>query len=396
MYWTLIRNWVEQRLRFRRRRRWLRAGIAAIALFVVVAGILIADSRKAENESLASMEAAGRPGQPGERDPIVLARKVGGDGGPQFTSATLLPGHGMGVLQITASMPGQGEVKLLASGEWADGAFLEPWAGRLGGMAGDDGTITSIAWRGRTFRLYSDGFSPEGPKAYGGMLLNAAVASRVDTSSLPDGEMATGRLVSGEFGGGWPSQTETIVSVKLASRTMELSMLVKNTGTEATPVGVGWAPRFVLPGGQREKVMLRIPALMREVTEQSGSGMPTGALDRVKGTAYDFSAAGGAALGRSGLDDTFVHLEKGIDGYPAIQVRNPAAKFGLRMVVLSDTVKAVHVRSPPNAGFISISPQMNYDDPFGGEWKMSEDTGMLVLQPGQSVEWKVRLELFEL
>jgi hypothetical protein len=34
---------------------------------------------------------------------------------PEFLSVTLLPGRGMNVLQITAYIPGKGEVNLLAS-----------------------------------------------------------------------------------------------------------------------------------------------------------------------------------------------------------------------------------------------------------------------------------------
>ena len=43
-----------------------------------------------------------------------------------------------------------------------------------------------------------------------------------------------------------------------------------------------------------------------------------------------------------------------------------------------------------------FEPQFNYDDPFGHEWAKDEDTGMVVLQPGQSTQWKIRLEIFSL
>jgi hypothetical protein len=34
---------------------------------------------------------------------------------------------------------------------------------------------------------------------------------------------------------------------------------------------------------------------------------------------------------------------------------------------------------------VTIDPQLNDDDPCGKEWPKDEDTGMVVLQPGQSV-----------
>jgi aldose 1-epimerase len=45
---------------------------------------------------------------------------------------------------------------------------------------------------------------------------------------------------------------------------------------------------------------------------------------------------------------------------------------------------------------VTIDPQFNFDDPFGKEWSKDEDTGMVVLQPGQTTLWKIRLELFPL
>jgi hypothetical protein len=45
---------------------------------------------------------------------------------------------------------------------------------------------------------------------------------------------------------------------------------------------------------------------------------------------------------------------------------------------------------------VTIDPQFNFDDPFGKEWDKDQDTGMVVLQPGQTAQWKVRLELFPL
>ena len=37
----------------------------------------------------------------------------------------------------------------------------------------------------------------------------------------------------------------------------------------------------------------------------------------------------------------------------------------------------------------------NFDDPLGKEWNARRRAGgMVILQPGQTVEWKVRLEIF--
>jgi aldose 1-epimerase len=41
-----------------------------------------------------------------------------------------------------------------------------------------------------------------------------------------------------------------------------------------------------------------------------------------------------------------------------------------------------------------VAPETNYPDPFGREWGNQGGSGMVVLQPGQSLDWKVRLEVF--
>jgi galactose mutarotase-like enzyme len=75
---------------------------------------------------------------------------------------------------------------------------------------------------------------------------------------------------------------------------------------------------------------------------------------------------------------------------------DPADNYGVRLAVLSSTIKAIRVVAPANGDFVSIEPQFNVPDPFGREWAKDTDTGMVILQPGQSTQWKVRLELFSL
>jgi aldose 1-epimerase len=54
------------------------------------------------------------------------------------------------------------------------------------------------------------------------------------------------------------------------------------------------------------------------------------------------------------------------------------------------------VNAPAGQPTVTIDPQFNFADPLGKEWDKNQDTGMVVLQPGQSTRWKVRLELFPL
>ena len=53
---------------------------------------------------------------PGGRDILVINRPVKpGSTDPEFSSATVLPGLGLGLVQITANLPGRGAVPLLVA-----------------------------------------------------------------------------------------------------------------------------------------------------------------------------------------------------------------------------------------------------------------------------------------
>ena len=94
--------------------------------------------------------------------------------------------------------------------------------------------------------------------------------------------------------------------------------------------------------------------------------MPSGKLLPVEGTPYDFTGREGARLGHCNLDDSFVHLRPGLlDNGPMAELRDPKNDYGLRITALSSSIKAIRVYAPPDASFVSIDPQSNYDDPFG-------------------------------
>jgi galactose mutarotase-like enzyme len=351
--------------------------------------------------------------RPGGQEAIVLVRsRQMGDTIPEFLSATLLPGRGMNVLQITAYIPGEGEVNLLASpsiddatsamtGRGADaegqasmamgGAFEAPWADTIWGAPAGAGQTTAD-WEGNTITLPGSG----GTEARNGLML-AAAADPATSETLPDGGRAQAEFHAGDYGGHWPSKTDATVSVLLSSRSIELTVVATNVGDVAEPIGIGWHPRFTIFGGDRAQLHLRIPGTMLAEVRDKAKGQPTGTLIPVAGTPYDFSMAGGARLGTMSLDDAFVSLHQDLlDNGPVVELSDPGSGYGLRLTALSPAIKSVRVVAPARGDYVSIEPDYNYPDPFGREWSKEPDTGMVVLQPGQSTEWKVRLELYSL
>ena len=428
MYWALLKQGVARRRHSLWRAAVMRSGMLTILVVLVVLALLSVGWRehrlgqfsqfKKNFKRTPNYSAAARPGG---QDAIHLQRSplIGG-GGPEFLSATLLPGRGMNVLQITASVPGKGEVNLLASPTLDDAAkrmsgvgtdiagaeslamgaaFEAPWASRIFGNPAPDGRNLTITWRGIRLTLPSDvkdSFGSESATAAGGLLLKQP-ASSANTNVMPDGGQAQAIFEAGDFDGHWPSSTEITTSVELSGRSIEMKVVARNDGTTAEPMGLGWHPRFAILNGHREEVRLRLPQSERIDVKDRRTEQLSGKLLPVAGTEYDFTAASGAKLGALNLDDTFVHLHRGLmDNGPMAELRDPENGYGLRITAMTPTIKAFRIYAPVDGSFISIDPQFNYEDPFGHEWAKDEDTGMVVLQPGQSTQWKIRLEIFSL
>ncbi len=428
MYWALLKQGFTKRRHGLWHAAVMRSGVLTIVVIVAVLGVLAVGWREHRLGQFAQLKKGfNRPttyaitARPGGQDVIHLERSpLAGGNGPEFLTATLLPGRGMNVLQISAYLPGRGEVNLLASppldeaakrmsGTEADatgaqslamgGAIELPWAGRISGVpAPEEGDLTTM-WNGVRLTLPAspkDSFGRGGATATGGLLLKEA-SSSANTNVMPDGGQAQASFSPGDFDGHWPSSTEITTSIVLSGKSIEMKILARNTGTSAEPMGIGWHPRFAFLNGHRGQILLRLPQGERADVKDRGTGELSGKLLPVAGTEYDFTGPSGAKLGTLNLDDTFVHLRTGLmESGPIAEMRDPQSGYGLRITALTPTIKTFRVEAPLDGSFLSIDPQFNFDDPFGREWPRDEDTGMVVLQPGQSTQWEIRLEIFSL
>ncbi len=200
-------------------------------------------------------------------------------------------------------------------------------------------------------------------------------------------------LHAGNFDGHWLSDTDVKVETTLSHDAFEMTVTAKNVGHDPLPMGIGWHPYFVLPSGNRQQVRLHLPSQTRAIMNNYDDSFTTGERVPVKGTPYDFSASGGKPLGTQYLDDNFSNLSYNPEGRTVSEIVDPAAKYGLRLITLSPQIKSIQVYAPPQKNFVALEPQFNLPDPYNQDWG-SADTGMVLLQPGQSVAWRVRLELF--
>jgi galactose mutarotase-like enzyme len=275
------------------------------------------------------------------------------------------------------------------------GAVLAPYANRMRGAMSPDGrTIEARVLDRRVLLPANWGGTKPGAARYAmhGLILDAR-ADHWMVRSEGEREILEATFRADDFGGHWPSMTDLRFEYVLERRALTLAMLATNVGRERTPIGIGWHPYFRIPSGRRDQARLRVPAHRRLLVNDYDEGLPTGASVPVDGTPYDFREPGGRALGGLYLDDCFVDLERSIDGSLACDLADPAASYHLRVVTPSRSVKAIQVDAPPSGSFVALEPQFNWADPFGSEWPPGTDTGMAILEPGESVRYEVRVEV---
>ncbi|HEY4011536.1 MAG TPA: hypothetical protein VGM11_15380, partial [Acidobacteriaceae bacterium] len=272
------------------------------------------------------------------------------------------------------------------------GAVLAPWAGRLTGSPTSSASTLESVWNGERITFP--------PARFGSTLSSMGLmldrpADNISTDTIPDGQAATAIYHVGSFGGAWPSMMDITVRTELAGRALDLTVTEQNTGQVPTPAGIGWHPVFAIHG-DRSDVRVVIPSITKVEIDRR-TNLPSGKTAPTAGTTSDLIRARGTRLDDVSYNDTYTNLQSGLlgDG-PIAEIQFPAAGYGLRLIPLTASIKFLRVVAPAGTRWLSIEPDTNVDDPFGHEWANPDDTGIVNLQPGESLQWHVRLEIFSL
>jgi aldose 1-epimerase len=275
------------------------------------------------------------------------------------------------------------------------GAILLPFANRIRGNPSADGKTITATVAGKTVTLPANwsGKNAGAEKHSIHGLMRRSHFQHVILRSGAQDSAANATLHAGNFEDHWLSDTDVEVQTTLSHDAFQMTVTAKNVGSRELPMGIGWHPYFLLPSGDRRQVRLHLPSETRAIMNNYDDTFTTGKRVAVKGTPYDFSASGGQALGTQYLDDSYSNLIYGVNRSSVSEIIDPAAKYGLRLVTVSPQIKSIQVYAPPDKNFVAIEPQLNLPDPYSSNWG-SVDTGMVLLEPGQSVSWQVRLELF--
>lgn len=347
--------------------------------------------------------------------PVVVLQRRSPVVPPCLERAHILPGRGMMLLDLDADLPGLGLTPLIEAppldearrtleeaGEFPGnasfrigGAILVPFANRIRGVPSADGRTIEARVLDRSVRLPANWSGRrQGAERYAmhGLILDRS-ADHWIVRTEDDREIVEATLRADDFGGRWAPSTDLRFEYVLEPCALTLAVLATNVGTSRVPIGIGWHPYFRIPSGRRDQARLHVPARRRLLVNDYDEVLPTGASEPVAGTAHDFGAPGGRALGNLYLDDCFVDLERAIDGSLACEILDPAASLRLRIVTPSRAVKAVQVYAPPSSAFVALEPQFNWADPFGSIWPPGTDTGMAILEPGESARYEVRVEV---
>ncbi len=269
------------------------------------------------------------------------------------------------------------------------GAILAPWAQSLSGTPTGTPGMLQTTWNNQ--RLTFPAANAQSNESVEGLLLNRG-ADSVKSDVLPDGQTVVATFHAGDFGGHWPSKIEVTMQAQLTSHDLDLTVTATNTGQQPAPFGIGWHPYFAIPSGDRTDALLKIPS--RTIMElDRKTGRPTGKMADVGGSANDFARTGGAKLGLDSLSETYTDLLPDVASGPIAEIRDPAYNYELSVIPLTPSITNMRVIAPADKPWVSIGPNTNLKDPFGPEWGDPKNAGMVMLAPGESLRWKVRVEI---
>lgn len=404
------------------RKYWLYVIIAATLPLIGVTSSMGRKSSKSRTASLSKSVAKTAVAEDQQitigGEPVVeLTRPRTSAEKPQFLGATFVPGEGMNMIQVKAYIPGMGEQQLISGAatlaEAKDdfenqndvfgnesfkigAAFLYPYVNRIRGKLSADGKTIETKIDGHMLALPANwhGKNPGAEiNAMHGLILNAKFEDVKSTNGATESTISA-IYRGGDFGGHWLSKSDVTIGATLKNYSLDLYVTARNVGKENLPVAITVHPYYHILSGDRTQARLHVPADQRALVTNYDDVFPTGKIVPVEGTPYDFTALKGAALKQLFMDDCFTDIKREKDGTAAIELTDPKAKYGMRIIALSPHIKSIQVYAPPDKDYVAIEPQFNLADPYNKKIWGDRDTGMVNVAPGRSVAWHIRLELF--
>lgn len=176
----------------------------------------------------------------------------------------------------------------------------------------------------------------------------------------------------------FPSAYQAVQRFELTDDSFAVELTVKNIGQEAMPAGLGFHPFFPKPPDTRVQVPLDGVWLMAK-----NDGIPTEHVLLPKD--WDFNQL--REIGSVVLDHCFT-------GWKSRKALIEWPSRGLRIQMTGEgPVDFVVIYSPQGQDFVCIEPVTNLNDAFNRYERGDQDTGTVVLEPGQAMTAKMILKV---
>ena len=323
--------------------------LTTIALLLLLSGVtaLYMAHMGGRIHQLTTVVENGVPGQlaarPGGQDVLrqVRAERIGSVT-PEFSSATLLPGDGMLLLQTTLILPGRGDVPLLEGTPEGDLA--------VAGLK-VSGAPFSVSAQSRAESQWLAPFE----------VLAGQPSSHVSNDIVPDGSRATAHFVAAEHPAPFTRQdVETTVESSLTGHGLELMISARNSSTSSRSLTLDWKPRFLAPS-----------AGMSALTVVTGFGpgkLPTE-----------------IALGARNVDQTYTDLKHSfLSTGPEVRLRNRSDGYTLRLTALTPSIRSLHVQAAKDGKSVLLA--------FSTAGGTDGAETRTIVAPGATLQWRVRVE----
>jgi aldose 1-epimerase len=174
---------------------------------------------------------------------------------------------------------------------------------------------------------------------------------------------------------GYPFTLTLRVSYELSAGGLMVETTARNDGRRGLPYGAGHHPYLAVPGAALDRATLRVPATHRLVT--GPRGLPTGAVEGVQGTPYDFRQP--RAVGGVRLDTCFLGLLRDGDGRARVLVEDTVLwvdeRYAYLMLFTGDQLPDPAERRRS----LAVEPMTCPPDAF------RTGTDVIVIPPGGSV-----------
>ena len=282
--------------------------------------------------------------RPGDQDVLRLFRAERiGSVTPEFSSATLLPGDGMMLLQTTLILPGRGDVDLLQSTPAKELA-----------AAGLDvsGAPFSVQTQSRAGAQWLPPVE----------VLARRPSSQVSSDVIPDGSRAVAHFAAAADPAPVPQQgIEVTMETSLTGHGLELMLSARNSSTSPRALTMDWQPRFLAPVAGLSALTVITP---------SGPNHPAAEIP----------------LGTRAVNETYTSLKRTfLSTGPEVRLRNRADGYTLRMTVMTPSIHSLHVQAAKDGKSVLLA--------FSTAGDKAGADSRTIIAPGETLQWRARLEV---